>query len=199
MSRTSASPIRVAKRQEVYRGRQLAVVREELEIAGHRVVRETIQHPGSAVIVPVRPDGRLVFVRQYRRAIGRSLLELPAGTLDHGPESALACAKRELEEETGWRASRWSRLGWFYPAPGFLSERMTMFLASGLRAAAAHPEPDEFVTPVALTWTQAQSAVRTGRICDAKSIIGLLFAARRLGRVRRVDTARERRGAVTAQ
>ena len=186
MSRRASVPrIRVAKRQEVYRGRKLAVIREELDVRGHRVVRETIQHPGSVVIVPVRPDGRLVFVRQYRRAVGRALLELPAGTLDHGGESALACAKRELEEETGWRAARWRRLGRFYPAPGFLAEQMTMFLAERLRETSAHPEPDEFVTPVALTWAEAESDIRSGRICDAKSIIGVLFAARRLRRRRR--------------
>lgn len=158
----------------IYRGRVLSLVREELQWQGHRLVRETVQHPGAVVVLPVLDDGRLVMVRQYRHAVGRSLLELPAGTLDRR-ESALACAKRELAEETGWMARRWRRLASFYAAPGCLSERMTLFLAEGLRHVGANPEPGEGVAPVTLTRRQALAKIRTGEICDAKTIIGVLW------------------------
>ena len=122
---------------------------------------------------------RVLFVRQYRRAVGRVLLELPAGTLEAG-ERRDVCARRELLEETGWRAGRLRRLGRFYAAPGFLSEEMTVFLATGLRPGTAHPEPDELVTPVVLTLRQALAKIRSGAIRDAKTIIGLLFVQRHL-------------------
>lgn len=173
-----AKTLRLLRRRVIYRGRIIRLVQDTLEIGGRRLVREIVQHPGSVVIVPITAHGRIVMVRQYRRAVGRSLLELPAGTLDHAGESPRACAKRELEEETGWQARRWRRLGRFYPAPGFLSEQLIIFLAEGLRQAAAHPEPDELIRPVILSQRQALAKVRSGQICDAKSIIGLLFAER---------------------
>ena len=92
--------VRVVARRVVYEGRVIRLIREVLAIRGRRIVRETIEHPGSVVIVPVLDGGRVVLVRQYRRAVGRELLELPAGTLDRR-ETRAACARRELEEETG--------------------------------------------------------------------------------------------------
>jgi ADP-ribose pyrophosphatase len=177
--------MRLIRRRVVYRGRIIRLVRETLSAGGRRLVRETVQHPGSVVIVPLTSDGRVVFVRQYRRAVGRTLLELPAGTLDHDGESAARCARRELEEETGWQAREWTRLGRFYPAPGFLSEQMVIFLAEGLTRVPAHPEPDEIIEPVTLSFAQALAKIASGRICDAKSIIGILFAARRNLELRR--------------
>jgi ADP-ribose pyrophosphatase len=172
---------RVLKRETIYQGRVIRLVREELQVAGQRFTRETIKHPGAVVIVPLRKDGQLVLVRQYRRAVERTLLELPAGTLEPG-EPRLSCAKRELMEETGWRATQWERLGQFYAAPGFISEQMTVYLAQGLTQHQASPEPDEMVTPVYLTLSQAFARIRRGTICDAKTIIGILFAAARLQR-----------------
>lgn len=143
------------------------------------MARETILHPGAVVIIPVDAQNRVIFVRQYRRAVRRFLLELPAGTLERG-EPRLACAKRELMEETGWKAKRWQRLTQFYAAPGFISEQMTLYLAQDLTQHEASPEPDEMVTPVRLSLTKALQQVRRGSICDAKTIIGLLFAAKAL-------------------
>ncbi len=171
--------MRLVKRETVYRGRVIELVRDTLAVGGERIVRETVRHPGSVVIVPVLPDRRILFIRQYRRAIGKPLVELPAGTLGHG-ENRLLCAKRELEEETGWRAARWRKLGEFYPAPGFLSEYMTIFLAQQLTPSAAHPEPDEVITPLPMTLTTALRRIRSGSICDAKSIIGIWLANARL-------------------
>ena len=157
----------------------IRLIREVLDVRGHRIVRETVKHPGAVVIVPLLDRSRIVFVRQYRRAIGRELLELPAGTLGIG-ERREACARRELEEETGWRARHLRRIGQFYAAPGFISEQLTVFLAQGLRGVTARPEPDEFVEPVILSLQTALAKIRSGAICDAKSIIGILFAERLL-------------------
>lgn len=169
--------VRVVERTTVYRGRVIRLIREVLQVKRHRIVRETIQHPGAVVIVPMIDRSRLVLVRQYRRAVRRQLLELPAGTLEPGEPKAL-CARRELEEEAGWRAGRLRRIGQFYAAPGFISEQLTIFLAQDLTRVRAHPEPDEQVTPVVLSLRAALAKIRSGAICDAKSIIGILFAQR---------------------
>jgi len=169
--------VRLIARRSIYRGRIIRLVSEVLEVGGRRIVRETVQHPGAVVIVPMLGASRIVFVRQYRRAINRELLELPAGTLEPG-ERKDACARRELEEETGWRAARLRRIGQFYAAPGFISEQLTVFLAQGLTPVAARPDPDEFVRPVVLPLRTALSRIASGSICDAKTIIGVLFARR---------------------
>lgn len=171
--------VRVIRRSTVYRGRIIRLIREVLEVGGHRLMRETIRHPGAVVIIPMLDRSRIVFVRQYRRAIDRNLLELPAGTLGAG-ERRQACARRELEEETGWRARRMRRIGQFYAAPGFISEQLTIFLAEGLKQVGARPEPDEIVRPVVLSLRQALAKIRSGAICDGKSIIGVLFVERLL-------------------
>jgi ADP-ribose pyrophosphatase len=153
----------------------IRLIRETLEIQGRRMMRETILHPGAVVIVPMLDRSHVLLVRQYRRAVGRTLWELPAGTLEPG-ERRDRCARRELEEETGWRAGTLRRLGQFYAAPGFVSEQMTIFLAQRLRRSQARPEPDELVTPIILPFQEALAKIRSGAICDAKTIIGLLFA-----------------------
>ena len=167
--------IRVIRRRSIYRGKVIELVQEELAIDGRRMVRETVRHPGAVVMVPLLDRSRIVFVRQYRRAINRSILELPAGTLAPGERQAV-CARRELEEEIGMRAKRLTKLGQFYAAPGFTSERMAVFLAEGLTAVEAHPEADEILTPVVLSFSEALRNIRTGAICDAKTIIGLHWA-----------------------
>ena len=171
--------IRLVKRTTIYRGKIIRLIREVLEVDGQRLVRETIKHPGAVVIVPLLDRSRIVCVRQYRRAIEREILELPAGTLGAG-ERRESCARRELEEETGWRARRMRRIAQFYAAPGFISEQLTVFLAQDLTCVMAHPEPDELIRPVILTLRQALGKIRSGAICDAKTIIGVLFAQRYL-------------------
>ena len=161
------------KRELIYQGRVIKLVKETFYVNGQRLVREVILHPGAAVIVPLLDDRRVVMVRQYRRAAGKTLLELPAGTLTPG-EPPAQCARRELEEETGWRAKKWRRISSFYAAPGMFSEWMIVFLATGLTKARAHPELDEILTPVILPLRSALAKIKSGEICDAKSIIGLL-------------------------
>jgi len=167
--------VRVVQRRLIYRGRVIRLVREVLAVQGRRMIRETVRHPGAVVIVPMVDRSHMVFVRQYRRAVGRELLELPAGTLSAGERPA-HCARRELQEEIGWRARRWRRLGQFYPAPGFTSEQMTVFLAQDLQPVSAPPDPDELIHLVVLSLRAALRSIQTGRLQDAKSIIAIFFA-----------------------
>ncbi len=179
--------IRVLQRSTIYKGKVIQLIREVLEILGHRIVRETVRHPGAVVIVPVLDHSRIIFVRQYRRAIDRELLELPAGTLD--PRERLdACARRELEEETGWRVRHLHKIAQFYAAPGFISEQLTVFLARDLTHTIARPEPDELLPPVIVSFSSALAKIRSGAICDAKTIIGVLFAQRYLNNSRVVSS-----------
>jgi ADP-ribose pyrophosphatase len=145
-----------------------------VEPGGVRVVRDVIHHPGSAVILPLLPDGRVLLIRQYRMAAGKNLWELPAGTRDQG-ETPLQTARRELTEETGYRSSRWRKLLAFYPSPGIISERMHLFLAQDVRAGAAHPEADERISVRAFSKVELLLLMRGGKIVDAKTLVGVLY------------------------
>ena len=152
-----------------------------------RVTHDRAEHPSGAVLdrhivhnlpaaVMLARDAehRVLFVRQYRLPARRELLELPAGRCD-GSETLLETAQRELAEETGYRAARWTPLTDFYSAPGFSTERMHAFLAEELTAGVASPEPYEIIEQVWLTWEDALQAVREGDIRDAKTIATLLY------------------------
>ena len=142
--------------------------------------RDVIIHPGSAVIVPYFSDGTVALVRQYRHAAGADLLELPAGSLEDG-ESAEECAAREISEEIGFKAGKMSFLTEFYVSPGFLSEKMTVFLASDLRPAASDPDADEFISVVTMPLSEAAEMARSGGFSDAKTMLGLILAEKALG------------------
>jgi ADP-ribose pyrophosphatase len=151
---------------------------------GTRSERDLVWHPGAVAILARDPDGRLLFVRQWRVPADRALLEVPAGTLDvhdgviEDPDLA---ARRELEEETGYRATTWQKLAEFWTAPGFASELMHLYLADGLTAADADrlgPDEDEHLELERLTLTDALAKVDDGSIADAKSIVGLLWLDR---------------------
>ena len=161
-------------RQTVFAGRLLTVYRDEVLLPdGRRRMREVVHHPGAVAVLPVLPDGRLVLVEQYRHAVGRTLLEVPAGTREPD-ESAEACAGRELEEETGYRAGVLRELIRFAVSPGWTDEELMIFVAQDLEPGAARPRDDERVTVHALTEEEALAAIRRGAICDAKSLIALL-------------------------
>jgi ADP-ribose pyrophosphatase len=136
--------------------------------------REIIEHPGAVTILPLLDDGRICLLRNYRLAVGRTLIELPAGTLEPGEEPAQA-AERELAEETGYRASRFDHLVDFWMSPGILRERMHLFLATGLSSGASRHEPGEEIEPFLVTWDEALELADGGRIEDAKSLAGILY------------------------
>jgi ADP-ribose pyrophosphatase len=134
--------------------------------------REIVEHPGAVAIVAIDREGMLTLVRQRREAARTQLLELPAGTLEEG-EAPLACARRELEEETGLTGGSWCEEAAFYTTPGFCRERMHLFFAEELERGDASPESDEELEVV--RWARAEIAAKVGEIEDAKTLAGLLL------------------------
>jgi len=159
----------------VYEGPVFGVRRDEvLEPGGLRATREVVTHPGSVVVLPVLEDGRVVLIRQYRHATRQYLWELVAGRMDPG-ETPKRGAARELLEETGYRAKRFSVFLEVFPTPGFLEERMWILLAEGLTAGEAQPEDDEKIEVKAYSLKELQQMMKKGELRDAKSIAGLLY------------------------
>ena len=171
---------RILNSQKVFDGRVFKVTVDTVTEGELTYQREVVHHPGSAVIVPVHDDGTVVFVRQYRHPAVRYLLELPAGTLADGerPDSGAA---RELEEELGLVAERLDKLTEFFVSPGFLEEKMWVYLATGLSEGKAQPDEDEVLEVVRLPIGDALEMITSGEIQDAKTIIGLILAAPRVG------------------
>jgi ADP-ribose pyrophosphatase len=173
----NAPKAKVLKSELLFQGRVFALKREQVvEPSGLVVKREVVVHPGSAVVLPVLEDRRLVVIRQYRHAAGQYLWELVAGHKDPG-ESFVQAARRELQEETGYVARKVTKLLAIFPSPGLLGERMEIFLAQGLTKGMARPEADEKITLQILTLAEAKTWIRSGKICDAKSIAGILYYA----------------------
>jgi ADP-ribose pyrophosphatase len=164
-----------------WRGKRIAVRVDEVERAdGHRTTREIVEHPGAVAILAW--DGeRLAMVRQWRHATGQALLEIPAGTLEPD-EPPGETARRELAEECGLAAATWQEGPRFYTAPGFCTELMHLYLATDLTDAPSLADPDEQLEPSWLTLVDAVAAIDDGRIADAKSMAGVGWLARRIGR-----------------
>jgi 8-oxo-dGTP pyrophosphatase MutT (NUDIX family) len=159
----------------VYDGKLIKVVKEMVRLPdGRERPREIVRHPGAVALVPVDSDGRLVLVRQYRRAAGKVLLEIPAGTRELA-EDAEKCAQRELREEIGFSAGKIEHLGGFYSAPGFCTEYLECYLLTELSEGRDDADDDEDIEVVHLSAEDALDAIRSGEICDAKSIAGILM------------------------
>jgi ADP-ribose pyrophosphatase len=161
--------------EAVYDGKIFEVTRDRVLMPnGREVTMEVVRHRGSVVLLPVRADGRLVLVRQYRYVIGEWIWELPAGTIDPG-ETADAAARRECHEEIGEVPGAVERLGSFYPSPGFLTETMTFFRLTDLRAPErpAVPDEDEHLEPRAFSIEELDRMIQGGDIRDMKTIVGL--------------------------
>jgi len=157
----------------VYRGRVVDLRVDRVRLPGGRETsREVVEHRGAVVMLAMDDAGRLAFVRQYRHAAGETLLELPAGTLEKGEDPAVA-AGRELAEEIGLVPKRLEKLGEFYSAPGFCTERLHLFMATRLTPAKAEPDEDERLEVVWATVGEVAEWVRQGRIRDAKTLAGL--------------------------
>jgi ADP-ribose pyrophosphatase len=146
---------------------------------GFEIRRLIIQHQGSAVMMAVDDKSRILLVRQYRLPVRRYCWELPAGRVDPG-ESALAAARRELREETGYKARKWSRLGRMIPSPGYVAEVMNLYLAEDLAAGEAQPMDDERIQVRFFPAREVEALIAAGKIEDAKTIVGFhLWRARR--------------------
>jgi ADP-ribose pyrophosphatase len=177
----------VVASRELHRGHYLTFRVDTIERAdGSRAERDVVGHPGAVAILAIDPDGDVLLVRQFRVATGRVLLEIPAGTLDVDPatgatEDHALAARRELEEETGYRAATWRHLVSFWTAPGFATELMHLWLATDLRPADGErlgPDEDEHLRLDRLPLREAIAATERGEIADAKSILALLWADR---------------------
>ena len=167
--------LRVLKSREIYRGRLIQLkVDSIIEPGGVRTEREVVHHAGSVVILAHASDGRMVLVRQYRYPARGFLWELIAGGLEPG-ERPLAAAQRELLEESGYRAGKFRLLFDFFPSPGILTEKMFLVEATKLTRTKANPDRDERIEVGHFTPAQAMKMIRSGRIRDAKTLVGILW------------------------
>jgi ADP-ribose pyrophosphatase len=163
------------QREIVYRASRFNIERViQTTSDGREHEREIVRHPGAVVILPILPDGRVVFVKNYRVAVDEVLIELPAGTLDHD-EPPLETARRELAEETGYRTGKIEPVLTFCMSPGILDETMHLFLATDLTPGEMALEPGEEIEPFLCPWNEALKLAETGKIRDAKSLVGLLY------------------------
>lgn len=162
--------------EDVFDGNLLHVKKDTVCLPnGNIAYREWIKHPGASAVVPVTPEGRLIFVRQYRYPIQQVTLEIPAGKLDAEGEDPLDCARRELSEETGYQAEKYTFLTKLATTVGFSNEFIYIYAAEGLTAGRQHPDEDEFINVCTLTMDEAMAKIRSGEICDAKSVTAVLL------------------------
>jgi len=170
--------MKILKTKEVYNCGLFRVTEDEAaDKTGFQLKRSVVRHNGSAVMMAVDEKKRVLLVRQYRLPADQFMWELPAGKVDDGETPAKA-AKRELIEETGYRAKTWKKLASFYPSPGFLAEKMTIFLATDLVEGEAQPMDDERIEVRWFKKKELAELIRTNVIVDAKTMIGFLHWAK---------------------
>jgi ADP-ribose pyrophosphatase len=162
-------------RRIVYQGRKIQVAVEETAgTTGTIIKRDVVVHPGAVAILPLLDQDRVCLLQNLRPIVGRTLWEIPAGTLepDEPPEQA---APRELAEETGYHAARWTKLTEFFPSPGVLSERTHLYVAHDLTPGPMHLEADENIEPRIVAWRDALQWAQDGTIQDAKTLVAILL------------------------
>ena len=160
----------------VHKGRVFALHRDRVTLPnGNETTLDLIRHPGASAIVPIPAEGRVLLIRQYRYAVGGSIWEIPAGTMEPG-ESPSRCARRELSEEIGVSAARWQKLGQITPLPAYSDEIIHLYQAQDLAPTTQRLDPDEVLEIHEFRMDQALEMIRTGIIQDAKTITGLLLA-----------------------
>jgi ADP-ribose pyrophosphatase len=169
-------PFELIESETLLQGRAFNVKRDTLKTPNGRETKlDIVEHTGSVVLLPIDDEGNLLFVRQYRHAVGDDLLELPAGTRD-GDEPFEHCAAREIREETGLEAGNLQKLGEFYLVPGYSTELMAVFLATDLKENPLQADEDEFLQVEKIPFKQAIDLAERGGIQDAKSLAALLLA-----------------------
>ena len=169
---------KVNTRVTAYRGRVFQLVTENITLAnGISLNIDVIRHPGAAAIIPFIRSDTVLLIKQYRHAVGDYIWEIPAGTLDLG-ETPIACAKRELIEETGYSGNQWQKLGEITPVPGYSDERIFIFLSTGLVHAKQKLDEDEMLDVHEVKFNDAINMIYNGEIQDSKTICGLFLAKR---------------------
>jgi ADP-ribose pyrophosphatase len=170
--------MKITSTKEVYKCDLFRVTEDEAEDrTGWKMKRSVVRHRGSAVMMAVDPKNRVMLVRQYRLPAGQYLWELPAGKTDEG-ESPLQAAKRELIEETGLRATTWKKLATFFPSPGYVEEKMTIYLATDLTQGESKPMDDERIETRWFAKKELRDLIASNKILDAKTMIGFLYWAK---------------------
>ena len=170
--------MQITSSTEKYRCKIFRVTEDEAsDPGGFKIKRSIVRHAGSAVVMPVDEKGRILLVRQFRLPANGYLWEIPAGKIDEG-ESVLDAAKRELEEETGLRAESWKELVTFYPSPGYVEEKMTIFVASGLTQGDPHNMEDEKIECRWFAPGEISDGIAKGEIQDGKTIVAFLMSSR---------------------
>ncbi len=163
-----------------YRGRVFTLDKENVTLDnGVTADLDIIHHPGAAAMIPLTGDNKVLLLRQYRHAIRQEIWEIPAGTLEKG-ETPQTCAAREIEEETGYTAANFVRLGNIIPVPGYSDETITLFLCTGLTLKQQKLDADEQITVSPVPFDETIAMIRDGRIQDAKSIAGLFMTQQHL-------------------
>ncbi len=166
--------MKIIESKEVYRCRVFGITEDvATDGKGFEIHRSILRHRGAAVMLAVDAQDRVLLIRQYRLAVDEYIWELPAGTVDPGEKPAKT-ARRELIEETGYRAKTWKKLGTFLPSPGCTDERMTIFLATDLTKGEAHPMGDERIESKWFTRAQVTAMIRSKKIIDAKTLVAWL-------------------------
>jgi ADP-ribose pyrophosphatase len=174
-ARSDGSTEDVVSSTILYSGRAVTLRKDRVRLpSGRETSREIIEHPGSAAVVPFLEGGNIILIRQYRHAVGQTVWEIPAGTMEQG-ESPKECARRELDEETGYRAASLKPLFDCYTTPGYSEELMRVFLAKGLKASGRRPDEDEIIAVKPLPIETTFRMVKSGRIRDAKTIAALSY------------------------
>lgn len=167
--------MKIISSEERFKSKIFTVTEDRaVDPSGFEIQRAIVQHPGSAVTMAVNEKDNILLVRQFRLPARQSMWELPAGKIDAG-EKPLQAAKRELREETGLRAKKWKKLAEYYPSPGFLAEKMSLFLATELVEGEAEPMDDERIEKRWFKAKELDKAIRDGKIIDGKTLVGFLL------------------------
>ena len=164
-----------ATSEEIFDGAIIHLFKDTVTLPnGRPATREVIRHVGAVAVVPLTDDGKVIVEKQFRYPLDQVITEIPAGKLDSFTEDRLSAAKRELEEETGYTAEHWTELGDFHPTAAYCDEKITLYLARGLRQGQRHLDEDEFLNVEAVPLPRLVEDILAGRITDGKTQTAIL-------------------------